>query len=309
MAAAAALLLLAGCDKPAPEVAKEEAKDEKPGIALTAEQSEAMGLATVKLQAASYRGELTGYGVVSTFDAIAQSDADTVTAQAAAAQSAAAATRARDLSSGADAPVSRETYEGAAAKAAADRAAVLLAQRKADVAFGNNAPWRGGAQRAPILARLQSGRTVLVRVTFPMGATVTAQRFRIARMGANGKSWMTSSGWEAPADPAVPGRSFFALVDGSDLAQGERVIATIPVGTPQAGVIVPAKALVLGESESWAYMKTKDGTYLRTRIDTSHPTEDGYFVAGGPGGGEEVVTQGAGLLYAHEINPSTEPEE
>jgi membrane fusion protein, multidrug efflux system len=308
MAALTALLALAACGKGAPEAdKKEEAKGEGPGITLTAEQSEGLGLQTAKLVAASHRGQLTGYGMVMAIDAIAQSDADTASAEAAAAQSQAAAARARDLSTGEDAAVSRETYEVAAAKAATDQTAVLLARRKADAAFGPDAPWRTPAQRAAILPRLQSGRSVLVKVTFPIGANVTPQRFNIARMGVNGKSWSTGAVWNAPADATIPGRSLFALVDGSDLAQGERVIATIPTGAPQAGVLVPHTALVMGESDSWAYLKTKENTYLRTRIDTTQPDGDGYFVAEGLKPGQEVVTTGAGQLYAREVNPSTEP--
>jgi hypothetical protein len=308
MAALATLLALAACGKGAPEAdKKEEAKEEAPGVTLTEEQSESMGLETAKLATASYRGQTTGYGVVMTFDAIAQSDADTASAEAAAVQSQAAAARARALSTGEDAAVSRETYEAAAAKAATDQTAVLLARRKADAAFGPGAPWRSAAQRAAILARLQSGRTVLVKVTFPIGAAVAPQRFSVSRMGANGKSWPTGAVWNAPADATIPGRSLFALVDGSGLAQGERVIATIPTGAPQSGVLVPRSALVMGESDSWAYLKTGENTYLRSRIDTSRPEGDGYFVTQGFTPGQEVVTTGAGQLYAREINPSTEP--
>lgn len=307
VAALAALLTLAACGKGTPAAdKKEEAKDEGPGITLTAEQSEGLGLETAKLTAVSYRSQITGYGMVMTFDTIAQSDADLASAEAAAAQSQAAAARAKDLSTGEDAAVSRETYEAAAAKSATDQTAVLLARRKADAAFGANAPWRSTAQRAAILARLQSGRSVLVKVTFPIGATVTAQRFSVARMGTSNKNWVTGAVWNAPADATIPGRSLFALVDGSDLAQGERVIATIPTGAPQAGVLVPHSALVMGEGDSWAYLKTKADTYLRTRIDTSRPDDDGYFVAEGFKPGQEVVTTGAGQLYAREMNPSTE---
>ncbi|MBV9550390.1 MAG: hypothetical protein JO256_12035 [Alphaproteobacteria bacterium] len=310
MAAFAALLALVACGKGGPEADKKEAdkdKDEGPGITLTDEQSEGLGLATAKLVPASYRGAITGYGMVMTFDTIAQSDADTASAEAAAAQSQAAAARARELSTGADAAVSRETYETAAAKAATDQAAVLLARRKADAAFGPNAPWRTASQRTAILQRLQSGRSVLVKVTFPIGATVAPQRFTISRMGTNGKGWGTSTVWNAPADSNIPGRSLFALVDGSDLAQGERVIATIPTGAPQTGVLIPRSALVMGESDSWAYLKSGENTYVRSRIDTSRPEGDGYFVSQGFTPGQDVVTTGAGQLYAREINPSTEP--
>lgn len=309
--ALAALLALCACGKgAAPEADKKDAgkdKDEGPGITLTEEQSEGLGLATAKLTPASYRGALTGYGTVVAFDAIAQSDADLASAEASAAQSQAATARAKDLSTGDDAAVSRETYEVAAAKSATDATAVLLARRKADAAYGNNAPWRNGAQRAAILARLQSGKSVLVKVTFPIGATVTAQRFSVSRMGASDKGWTTAAAWNAPADVTIPGRSLFALVDGSDLAQGERVIANIPTGAPQNGVLVPRSALVMGEGDSWAYLKSGDETYVRSRIDTSHPENDGYFVAQGFAPGQEVVTTGAGQLYAREVNPSTEP--
>jgi hypothetical protein len=307
LAALAALLALTACGKGAPAAdKKEEAKDEGPGITLTAEQSEGLGLETAKLVSTSYRGQLTGYGMVMTFDAIAQSDADTASAEAAAAQSQAAAVRAKDLSTGEDAAVSREAYEAAAAKAATDQTAVLLARRKAGAAFGTGAPWRGASRRAAILARLQSGRSVLVKVSFPIGTAVTAQKFSVTRMGTGSKSWSTGAVWDAPADATIPGRSLFALVDGSDLAQGERVIAVIPTGAPQAGVLVPQNALVMGESDSWAYLRIKPDTYLRTRIDTSRPEGDGYFVAEGLKGGQEVVTAGAGQLYAREINPATE---
>jgi len=308
MAALAALLALCACGKGAPAADKKEAdKDEGPGITLTEEQSEGLGLQTAKLTPASYRGQLAGYGMVMSFDTIAQSDADTTSAEAAAAQSQAAAARARDLSTGEDAAVSRETYEAAAAKAATDAASVLLARRKADAAFGPDAPWRTPAQRTAILQRLQSGKSVLVKVTFPIGATVAPQRFNVARMGANGRSWPTGAVWNAPADAAIPGRSLFALVDGSGLAQGERVIATIPVGAAVAGVLVPRSALVMGESDSWAYLKTGENTYVRSRIDTSRPDGDGYFVSQGFTPGQEVVTTGAGQLYAREVNPATEP--
>jgi len=308
VAALAALLALCACGKGTPAAdKKEEAKEEEPGITLTEEQSEGLGLQTAKLASASFRGQLTGYGMVMTFDTIAQSDADSASAEAAAAQSQAAAARARDLSTGEDAAVSRETYEAATAKAATDQAAVLLARRKADAAFGPDAPWRTSAQRTAILARLQSGKSVLLKVTFPIGATVAPQRFTVSRMGVNGKGWNTGTVWNAPADAAIPGRSLFALVDGSDLAQGERVIATIPTGAPQAGVLVPRSALIMGESDSWAYLKTGENTYVRSRIDTSHPDGDGYFVNGGFSPGQEVVTAGAGQLYAREVNPSTEP--
>jgi hypothetical protein len=302
----AALLLLAACGKPDEKAAaKEEA--EVPGITLSADQIAALGITTMPATASQYRAQASGYGVVTALDAIAQTDADFLTAQAATAQSQAAAARAQSLSTGEEAAVSREVVEAAQSKAAADQASLALASRKADAAFGQNAPWHDAASRRAIMARLASGRTVLVRVTFPQesGAPVSLQ---ITRLGASAKSWTTNAVWAAPADPTFPGRGFYALVDGSDLAQNEHVTATVPVGAPRAGVLVPAKALVYGDSEAWVYVQTTPGTFLRTRIDTGNATGESYFVAasGGIHPGQPVVVNGAGLLLARETNPSTE---
>ena len=307
-AALAALLTLGACGKGATEADKKDDKDAGPGLALTADESKALGIVTVAAPAASYRAQISGFGMVMSMDNIAQSDADVITAQAAAAQSAAAAARAKELSTGADAAVSREVYEAAESKAAADQAALALANRKAAAAFGQNAPWSNGGERAGIMARLQSGRSVVVRVTFPLGAVVAPGSLVITRLGAGGKSWTSNIVWDAPADPTIPGHGVFALVDGSDLAQGERVTASVPVGVPQAGVNVPAGALVISDSQDWVYLEDAANHFLRVPVNISMPMGDGYFVPSGKGiaPGAKIVTSGAGLLLSREINPSTD---
>ena len=306
----AALVLLSSCGKPAEKPAA-ESESETPGLTLKAEEVESLGITTAPATAASWRQQISGYGVVTPLDAIAQTDADVMTAQAAAAQSAAAAARARSLSTGEEAAVSREVLETAQSKAAADAAALALARRKTEAAFGRNTPWRDAASRQTIMARLASGRSVLVRVTFPLGSLGTdmPHALQIARLGANPKSWTATTIWEAPSDATIPGRGFYALLDGSDLAQNEHVTAAVPVGAAQGGVTVPAAALIYGESEAWVYIQTKPGTFLKTQIDTSKATGDGYFVAQGVRAGQPVVVGGAGLLLARETNPSTAAED
>ena len=306
----AALLLLAACGKPAADKAAEK-EAETPGLTLKAEEIKSLGIATAPAHAASWRQQITGYGVVTALDAIAVNDAEVMTARAAAAQSQAAASRARSLATGEEAAVSREVVETAQSKAAADQAALMLAQRKTDAAFGHNAPWHDAASRQAIMARLASGRSVLVRVTFPLGALGNAApaMLQIARLGANPKSWTTSTIWEAPADSTFPGRGFYALLDGSDLAQNEHVTAMVPVGEAQAGVTVPAAALIYGDNEAWVYVQTKPETFLKTKIDIGKPLGDGYFVTDGIRAGQGIVTGGAGLLLARETNPSTAAED
>ena len=304
---AGALLLLAACGKTENKPAESE-KPEGPGLTLKAEEVKSLGLTIQAASPAQFTGRIAGYGVVTALDTIAQADSEFLTAQAAASQSAAAAARARSLSTGEDAAISREQVEVAESKAAADAAALALARRKTEAAFGLNSPWHDAADRSAVMQRLASGTAVLVRVTFAAVGGPRPQRVEISRMGADRKSWTAHTIWDAPADVTVPGRSFYALVDDSDLAQNERVTAAIPTGASEAGAKVPAHALVFGESEAWVYLQTAANTFLRTKVDISRPLDDGYFVTTVKPG-DKVVVDGAGLLLAREINPSTEAED
>src|SRR5581483_8365903 len=271
----AALLALSACgksDQAASE--KKDDADNAPGVALGDEQVKSLGITTEAARATTYQQEVAGYGVVTALDTIAQSDADFATASAAASQSQAAAARARLLATGEEAAVSREVVEQAESKAAADRAALALAGRKRESVFGRNAPF--GADRGALIADLAAGRAVLVRVTFPLGSVGggVPRSLRIARLGDDSRSWRSNRIWEAPADPNLPGRGFYAVIEGSDLAQNEHVAGFVPKGAAIQGVKVPAAALLFGESQSWVYLQDKPDHFVRAPIDTSRPMED-----------------------------------
>jgi len=304
----AVLVVLVACGKSDKAADAEKEGAEGSGLTLKAEEVQSLGIKVQPAAAAQFTGRIPGYGVVTALDTIAQADSEFLTAQAAAAQSAAAAARARSLSTGEDAAISREQLEVAESKAAADAAALALSRRKTEAAFGLASPWHDSASRQAVMQRLASGAAVLVRVSFSALGGATPRQVEISRMGMDRKSWTAHTVWDAPADAAVPGRSFFALVEGSDLAQNERVTAAIPTGAPQAGAKIPSQALVYSESEVWVYVQTAENTFLRTKVDISRPLDDGYFV-GTVKPGDKVVTDGAGLLMAREINPSTEAEE
>jgi hypothetical protein len=307
----ACLLLLAGCgksDNPS-DAAKAPDKEEASGVTLSADEVKGLGVETIAAEPAQYRAEASGYGTVVSLDTIAQADSDLLAARAVAVQSRAAARRDVYLFRDQGGAISREVMETAVAKADSDEAQLTLAQRKAQAAFGLTPPWDSGGRRARIMADLSSGRLALVRVTFPLGALSgdLPQSLSLTRLGGN-QRWTSSQLWRAPADPAFPGQGIFVLVSSSDLAQNDHVTAYVPAGAPQAGVKVPNAAIVYGEGESWAYVRKGDDNFQRVRLDTGHALADGYFVPEGAGiaPGDPVVTSGAGLLLAHELNPSTE---
>jgi hypothetical protein len=205
-----------------------------------------------------------------------------------------------------------EIQETAEKQAAADRAALELARQKLSAILGQETPWKN-TDNSPELLALASGQSKLVRVTFPLGSIgeATPGSIRLAHIeGAQGAgaSWESTSVWRAPADTSVPGRSFFAITKRSPASEGDHLMAWAPVGAPESGALVPAAAVIISAGKFWCYVEEKPGTFVRTEIDPSRPTEEGYFVKEGISSGDKIVVSAAGQLLARETNPSTEPE-
>jgi hypothetical protein len=314
--------LLAGCHQSPPaaagaapasgaEAKEAGAKDEAgAGVTLTAEQIEKLGVVTEAVQAIDYTEEIAGYGVVVAHEAIAQAAAEMVTAQATERLSQSTLSRAKRLS-GTPGAVSADVEETAARQAAVDSAALTLTMQRMSATLGLNPPWKAG-ENSTILQDVAGGRIKLVRVTFPLGALrggIPAS-LRAAHIGGSkpDKSWKMNKVWDAPADANVPGRSFFALLKGSDAGEGERLLVWAPIGDPVAGVVVPAAAAVMSDSKYWCYIEKKPGNFVRSEIDTARPVAEGYFVTEGVAAGDKVVTAAAGQLLARESNSGSEPD-
>jgi hypothetical protein len=313
-----AAALLIGCHKSPPNTdaaaqnaeAKEKAaagEESAEGVELTADEIKKLGIVTTAAKPMMHIAETPGFGTVIAHETIAQAVADLATAMAMERQSRSALARAQKLAGTAGAmPV--ETQETAERQAQVDQAALLLAQRRLTTALGQNPPWKEH-DSSPELAALAAGYTKLVRVTFPLGALGSSGpvALRLARFNATpgAKTWESHSVWSAPADSNIPGKSFFALLKGSDVGEGERLLAWAPVGTAESGVQVPAAAAVINGGKYWCYVEEKPGDFVRTEIDTSMPTAEGYFVKEGVSAGDKIVISAAGQLLARELNPST----
>ena len=271
-------------------------------IVLTASDIAHLGLRVSPLHPARYTPRVHGYGVVSDLTALATADAAVETAEAAAHQSQADVQRARALFAQGGA-VSKQSVDAAEKQAATDQTALLLAQRQEVVQFGPQLPWRGKHADAAILRDLTSGKAVLVRATFPLDSIAAAQppEISVTHLSAqqDPAGWTSKRIWAAPADPTIPGRSFFALIANSDLQAGEHVLVASPIGPTVDGVEIPSDAVVLSEEKTWCYLQIAPGRFQRVQIDLSHPHGAGYFVKARPG--LFVVVRGSGLLLAREL--------
>ena len=282
---------------------KDHAAAEAPGVTLKPDEIDKMGIKITPAVATLQAPETTGFALVVTRDAIAQALAELSTAAAGERQSRAALARARGLAGTPGAP-SVEAQETVERQAALDHAALVLAERRLSATYGRDAPWRDKLS-SPELAALASGESKLARVTFPLGALGAAvpAKLRLAHLGESqgGKSFGSDSVWSAPADASVPGKSFYALVKGSDAAEGERLLARAPVGAAATGIVIPFAAVLISGDKYWCYVEAKPGLFVRTEIDTSMPTDEGYFVREGMTAGAKLVTTSAGQLLAREL--------
>ncbi len=323
-----AMLGLLGCHRTPPaESAKGadsqkegSAREAEEGVTLTAEQAQKLGVATEPAKRTEYTAETAGYGIVIPHATIATAVAELATAQAATRQSHAALERARRLT-GTPGAMSADAVESAARQAATDDAALALAEQRLSSIIGVG-PHGGLPVEGSMLQALASGKTKLLRATFPLGALggSTPTRLRAAHLDAPlpgvpraAPGWELKAVWPAPADATLPGRSFFALLERSDAGEGERLLVWGPGSGPsQPGVAIPAAALVISAGKYWCYVEPKPGNevrrYVRRQIETDRPVADGYFVSEGISAGDNVVTAAAGLLLAHETNPSTEAD-
>ena len=298
------LLVLAGCDNQTNTGSEAHAKlPVRRSVTLSLNEIMRLGITTTPAQPANYTTQLHGYGVVINTTTLAQQDAAIATAHAAERQSQVLVARARRLY--AIHAISQETLEADERQAAVDDAAVVLAERTEAAAFGQRAPWRTRNRNDALLAKLTSDRTKLIEATFPLGSGLSGPptKLTVAHLKTQlpQEGWTAVTIWDAPADPTIPGRSFFALIEGSDLEQGEHVLVFAPIGKPIAGIRIPSSSIVLSEDQAWCYVVIASGTFARRPVDLSLTLADGYFVAQGIGPGQPVVVTGTGLLLAREI--------
>jgi multidrug efflux pump subunit AcrA (membrane-fusion protein) len=283
----------------------------RPIVILSREEIAHLGVRTAPAELARFTPRIRGYGVVTNLSSVAQADADIRSAEAAMLDSDAQLVRANRLYSQKNGmhATSAQALDAAQHLAESNRAQLALADRKEVALFGLHAPWRGPPRDDTILKNLSAGQSVLVQVTFPLGIFVAASPslLEITRIDPqlSQKSWSSKIIWDAPADPSIPGRSFFTLVDQSALAQGEHVLVYAPTGNPVEGVRIPAEAVLLSEDKPWCYAVVSDGHFRRVAVDLGLELGGGYFVAKNLRPGQRVVVSGTGLLLARELGAAT----
>jgi hypothetical protein len=281
------------------------------GLTLTLEQIGKLAVRTEPAATAQYAEESAGFGLIVGHEAIAQAVSDRDAAQASARFSQSALARAQNLQ-GTPGAMSADAVESLAQKAAVDNAALTLTTHRLSAQFGMNPPW-SGSEHHGLLERIASGQDKLLRASFPLGAlpdaiphVLRAQRIAAARPA---KNWRAANVWEAPADSSVPGRSFYALLAGADVQEGERLQVFAPIGSSLNGALVPESAVVMSDGRFWCYIAHESGAFARVEVDTDKPLAKGYFVSAGVKPGDAIVVHAAGQLLAKETGAQSDSDD
>jgi len=299
------LLVLAGCghqkdadDEPGATAGSAVEVDK--GAPLTEAQLRLMGIKVAAVTATTVQQQVQGQAQVMPHDVLAQLLADISVAEAASSQSTAALQRVQNLAATPGA-LGADALEQAQRQGRIDAVQLQLTQRKLSAQFGA-LPWRAGDRQLEALA---SGRNKLLQVllpgVLPAGQAVSGLQFVPLDGTSADRGMRALQHWSAPVSGGSIGLSLYAVVEGSALAEGTHLVALVNVGKQVTALELPAEAVVVHEGESWCYVQSASGQFQRRKVDTSHPHQQGYAVLAGFTAGEQVVTQGAGLLLSREF--------
>lgn len=103
-------------------------------------------------------------------------------------------------------------------------------------------------------------------------------------------------------DAMTQGESYFFATESTTIRTGMRITAWLPrQQSPEAGVLIPASALIWHLGQAFVYLKTGEERFSRRRIAHFVDTADGYFIQSPLTPGEQLVTSGAQMLLSEEF--------
>lgn len=103
----------------------------------------------------------------------------------------------------------------------------------------------------------------------------------------------------------------FRLAPGNvALRPGEAVTARISIPGPvKNGVWIPSQAILRFQGETWVYVETDPGTFVRRMATLEQADKGGWLVTTGFQSGQQVVVSGAQTLLSEEMKSQLESDE
>lgn len=301
-----------------PTASLAEVEEGRAVVRVSAESQKASGIAVAGLKAGKSEAAAEAYGMVMNLQPLAEargrylaavSEAGALRAVVAAAES---EFRRMEALHGDDRNVSEQAMRAAEGRYRSEQARLLAAEQGAASVrdalrsqWGEAiAGWATGRDDAVMQSLLRQGSHV-VQLVLPYDLPRSAVRGRITVAPAASRDNPRPArfiGDSPQVDPALPGETYFYLVDGGGLRAGMRVLARIGLGGAAVdGVVIPPSAVVWHAGKSWVYVKDDPQTFARHEVSTTQELDGGWFNAGEFDADDEVVVSGAQLLLSEEL--------
>ena len=278
------------------------------GVQISPDIQRRLGVVTQKVTLARRSTEIDAFAKVLDPAPLAQSDSDLETAEAAAAASAAQARRSKALHA-ADGSIAAKDVEAAVSQARQDALKVALLRRQLALAWGPGVARLSDAARGKLVRALADGSAALVHVDTHNNDGQAGARFVKVDIG-DGSARGAVIGPARQAEPRLQSSGLIVEITGRSailLSVGLTQSAHIQSTTTESGVMIPREAVIRYRGLDWAYVRADASTFERRLIDNPVPETDGFFVAHGFAGGDEVVVGGATALFAAEQSPPVKP--
>lgn len=293
-------------------------EDGRPVVHLSVQSQEAAGIVVQPLRSATRESAFEAYGMVLNLQPLAELRgrylAAAAEARAAKATLELAESEARRMEAlyRDDRNVSEQAMQAAQARvraersrhSAADQAAAGIRETMRGVWGEAVMGWAVNPDSGMMRSLLEQ-KAFLVQLVLPHDLPPGSVHGRISVAPAMAREHPRPASFVADSpqiDPALPGETYFYLVNGGGFRAGMRVAARIKLqGAALAGVIVPAAAVVWHAGKAWAYVKQDEDSFARFEVATSDELDGGWFNASGFDEDDEVVISGAQLLLSEEL--------
>ncbi|HEY5928895.1 MAG TPA: hypothetical protein VIU02_01155 [Burkholderiales bacterium] len=290
----------------------------RPVVRVPAASQKASGIAVQALKAGKSEAAAEAYGMVMNLQPLAEMRGRylTAAAEARALRTVVAASelefRRMELLFQDDRNVSEQAVRGAEGRYRSEQARQLAAEQIASSlrdsirsTWGDTVTGWATNPDSQVMQSLLQQSSVLVQLVLPYDLPRSAVRGKIAVAPAVSRQSSRPARFVADSpqiDAAMPGETYFYIVDGGNLRAGMRVLARIGLGgAAVAGVIVPPAAVVWHAGKAWVYVKDGEQTFARHEVSTTQELEGGWFNAGDFDADDKVVVSGAQLLLSEEL--------
>jgi|GEM_PF-4815582 len=179
---------------------------------------------------------------------------------------------------------------------------VALIRRQIAAQWGPGVAKLGTAARARLVRGLAAGSIALVPVDTHNNDGQVGAKFVKVDVG-DGSARGVVLGPARAAEPRLQSSGFIVEITGPSailLSVGLTQSAHIETSTLRSGFLVPRGAVIRFRGSDWVYTRAGPGVFQRTLLNAPVAEAEGFFVADGLTADTEVVTAGAGAMFAAE---------